>query len=153
MSNLDGEWLDIPNLSKGKRPRSIELNESLIEIYNELTAWYKNCGLSDCGGHLSKMFKKSIRAIGVIEDKHFHSLRHTFAVRRLVDNVPIYKIQKMMGHSSVSTTEIYANMELKRLKHDFPTLTYIVPKLGKVDTQLVDTWVDNFMFVDNKIPN
>ena len=117
-------------------------------------AWHKNCDLNDQGEHISKMFKKSLRQIGASEDKHFHSLRHTFAVRRIVENVPIYKIQKMMGHSSVTTTEVYTtNMELKRWKEDFPTLTPVIPKLGKVDTQLVDTRENNLMLVDNKIPN
>jgi len=46
-----------------------------------------------------------------------------------------------MGHSSNITAEIYTNMELKRLKQDFPTLMPIIPKYGKVDTDLVDTRV------------
>ena len=52
----------------------------------------------------------------------------------------------MMGHSSVTTTEIYAKMELKRLSYDFPTLASIVPKYGKVDTR-----VENIFFLDNKM--
>ena len=60
--------------------------------------------------------------------------------------MPIYKIQKMMGDSSVTTTEIYAKMELKRLSYDSPTLASIVPKYGKVDTR-----VENIFFLDNKM--
>ena len=153
ISSLDGNWLDIPNLSKGKRPRSIELNKSLIEIYNELMAWYEDCGLTDHGEHLSKKFKKSLRSIGASEDKHFHSLRHTFAVRRIVENVPIYKIQKMMGHSSVTTTEVYAKMELKRLKRDFPTLVSKYTKLAKRDTHLRDTDERNYLVLEDRMMN
>ena len=153
ISTLDGNWLDIPNLSKGKRPRSIELNKSLIEIYNELMAWYEDCGLTDHGEHLSKKFKKSLRSIGASEDKHFHSLRHTFAVRRIVENVPIYKIQKMMGHSSVTTTEVYAKMELKRLKRDFPTLVSKYTKLAKRDTLLRDTDERNYLVLEDRMMN
>ena len=155
MSKLDGFWLDIPNQSKGKRPRSIELSKSLINIYGELTEWYNTCGLVELskGVHLSKVFKKALRSIGASEDKHFHSLRHTFAVRRIVENVPIYKIKKMMGHSSVTTTEIYAEMELKRLSHDFPTLSPFVPKNGKVDTELVDTTTVISSFLEDRVLN
>ena len=155
MSNLDGFWLDIPNQSKGKKPRSIELSKSQLDIFMELMDWYNTCDLEDRsrGVHLSKVFKKALLSIGASDEKHFHSLRHTFAVRRIVENVPIYKIQKMMGHSSVTTTEIYARMELKRLAHDFPTLTSIVPEYGKVDTKIVDTRVENILFLDNKTPN
>lgn len=155
MSKLDGFWLDIPNQSKGKRPRSIELSKSLINIYGELMEWYNTCGLVELskGVHLSKVFKKALRSIGASEDKHFHSLRHTFAVRRIVENVPIYKIKKMMGHSSVTTTEIYAEMELKRLSHDFPTLSPFVPKNGKVDTELVDTTTVISSFLKDRVLN
>ena len=155
MSKLDGFWLDIPNQSKGKRPRSIELSKSLINIYGELMEWYNTCGLVELskGVHLSKVFKKALRSIGASEDKHFHSLRHTFAVRRIVENVPIYKIKKMMGHSSVTTTEIYAEMELKRLSHDFPTLSPFVPKNGKVDTELVDTTTVISSFLEDRVLN
>jgi integrase len=126
-----------------------------IYIYGELTEWYNTCGLVELskGVHLSKVFKKALRSIGASEDKHFHSLRHTFAVRRIVENVPIYKIKKMMGHSSVTTTEIYAEMELKRLSHDFPTLSPFVPKNGKVDTELVDTTTVISSFFEEKVLN
>ena len=155
MSTLDGNWLDIPNLSKGKKPRSIELSKSQLDILGELMDWYNSCGLleRDRGRHISKVFKKALRSIDAGEEKHFHSLRHTFAVRRIVENVPIYKIQKMMGHSSITTTEIYAKMELKRLSHDFPTLVPFVPKYGKVDTKMVDTREMNIVFTDDKMPN
>ena len=156
MSVLDGNWLDIPNLSKGKKPRSIELNKSLIEIYNELMVWYKSCGLTDQGEHISKMFKKCLRSIGASEDKRFHSLRHTFAVRRIVENVPIYKIQKMMGHSSVTTTEVYANMELKRLKRDFPSISALLQnplKFTMEDISLEDIREGKYLFIEDKTMN
>ena len=155
ISTLSGCWLDIPNLSKGKKPRSIELSQPHVDTYKALMNWYNTCGLSerDRGAYLSKVFKKALRAIDASDEKHFHSLRHTFAVRRIIENVPIYKIQKIMGHSSVTTTEIYAKMDLKRLKHDFPTLMPIIHKIGKVDTEMVDTRAENLMFIDSKIPN
>ena len=68
------------------------------------------------------MFKKALRSIGADESKHFHSLRHTFAVRRLIQGTSIYDLKLLMGHSSVTTTEVYSNMNLKRVAQDFPTL-------------------------------
>ena len=92
--------------------------------------------------HISKMFKKSLRSIGASEDKHFHSLRHTFAVRRLIQGTSIYDLKLLMGHSSVTTTEVYSNMNLKRVSQDFPTLVskYMKKtKIGKWDTEKWDT--------------
>ena len=158
ISSLDGNWLDIPNLSKGKKPRSIELDKSLVSIYMELMEWHSNCGLVEGskGRHISKMFKKTLRSIGADETKHFHSLRHTFAVRRIVDNVPIYKIQKMMGHSSVATTEVYLKLELKRLKQDFPTINtdYYKPvKSVFRDTEIRDTIKNQYAFIESEMTN
>ena len=47
-----------------------------------------------------------------------------------------------MGHKSVATTEVYSDMNLKRVKDDFPTIVsrYVnQAKIGKVDTKIVDT--------------
>ena len=62
--------------------------------------WYENgygSNLKDPAINISKTFKKALRDIGSNESKKFHSLRHTFAVRRIVEQVPVFKIQKMYG--------------------------------------------------------
>ena len=144
MSSLIGEWIDIPPESKTKSMRSIELSEPLQKVFLELKEWYDQgygSTLIDAGDHISKMFKKSLGKIGSKDTKHFHSLRHTFAVRMLLVNTSIYDVKLMMGHSSVTTTEQYSNMNLKRVAQDFPTLvtSYAkTPKIGLEDTFLED---------------
>ena len=54
---------------------------------------------------------------------HIHCLRHTFAVRRYLKTRDIYLVKQEMGHSSVTTTEIYAKFSLRRLEMDFLSLT------------------------------
>ena len=124
IAKLDGNWLDIPNTSKGKRPRSIELDDFLIQIFIELRDWADNCGLVEAskGRHLSKKFKKALRKCGIDDDKTFHGLRHTCAVRQIVSGEPYAMVQAHLGHRSISTTEEYSVFELKRLRRDFPTL-------------------------------
>jgi integrase len=145
MSSLIGDWIDIPPESKTKSVRSIELSEPLKKVFLELKEWYDHgygSTLIDAGGHISKMFKQSLREIGSKDTKHFHSLRHTFAVRMLLVNTSIYDVKLMMGHSSVTTTEQYSNMNLKRVAQDFPTLvtSYAkTPRIGLEDTFLEDT--------------
>jgi len=156
ISKLDGDWLDIPNLSKGKKPRSIKLSESLKTIYLELMDWYKNgygSTLVDPADNISKMFKKSLRSTNADESKRFHSLRHTFAVRRIVEQVPVFKIQKMMGHSSIVTTEGYLKLDLKRLERDFPSVTYKPVKSGFRDTEIRDTDKEYHAVVDGIMIN
>ena len=145
IAELSGRWLDIPCESKTHSMRSIELDDRSIMIYAELMDWVSSgygSRLKTPFGHISKKFKKALRDIGADEKKNFHSLRHTFAVRSLIKGVSIYELKLLMGHSSVTTTEWYGNMNLKRVSQDFPTLASKNQEevtLVKRDTVLRDT--------------
>ena len=145
MSTLDGNWIDIPNESKSGKGRNIELDDILKSIFIEFKEWLSvgyGSTLVDVGDHLSKKFKKCLREIGADESKHFHSLRHTYAVRSLIRGTSIFDLKLLMGHSSVTTTEVYSDMNLKRVKDDFPTIAENhrnTVKICKSDTIITDT--------------
>ncbi len=63
-------------------------------------------------GTLSHAFKKYVRRAHLDEGIHFHSLRHTCATWLSEMNVPIDKVQQILGHSDVSTTQIYSHPSL-----------------------------------------
>jgi site-specific recombinase XerD len=44
---------------------------------------------------------------GVKKRVHAHGFRHTFAVELSQEGVPVYDIQRLLGHTSLATTEIY----------------------------------------------
>ena len=56
---------------------------------------------------------------------------HTFTVRRYLQTRDIYQVKQEMGHSSVTTTEIYAKFNIRRLEMDFPSLVSIA-QLGEI---------------------
>ena len=153
MSVLEGVWVDIPNTSKSKVGRNIELDIPMQSIFNELKDWLENgygSKLKTPDDHLSKKFKKALRSIGADEGKHFHSLRHTFAVRRLIQGTSIYDLKLLMGHSSVTTTEVYSNMNLKRVSQDFPTIVsrYVnEAKIGETYTKKSYTLVSPMTYL------
>ena len=55
--------------------------------------------------------KRIFRKAGLEREKRcgFHDFRHTFASRLVQNNVPIYKVSKWLGHSSLAVTTIYAH--------------------------------------------
>jgi site-specific recombinase XerD len=59
---------------------------------------------------VSKKFKKYIREVGLVEQFTFHSLRHTFASHLVQKGVSLYIVSKLLGHSDMKTTEIYAHL-------------------------------------------
>jgi site-specific recombinase XerD len=46
----------------------------------------------------------------------FHCFRHTFAMRLLENGVDIYTITTLLGHKSVSSTQVYARLSLAQVR-------------------------------------
>jgi site-specific recombinase XerD len=62
-------------------------------------------------GLISHRFKAYVRLAKLDERLHFHSLRHTFATWLVRAKVPIYDVQKLLGHSSIVVTQVYSHLE------------------------------------------
>lgn len=58
------------------------------------------------------LWQRMRKAIGMQDDPDFvvHALRHTFASRLAQKGASIYSVSKLLGHSSVATTERYAHL-------------------------------------------
>jgi len=53
-------------------------------------------------------FKNYLRKAKIHKSNiHFHSLRHSFAIRCMERGIPLNQIQLMLGHESITTTSIY----------------------------------------------
>ncbi len=65
-------------------------------------------------------------AAGISKHVTFHSGRHTFAVSLITQGVDIYTISKLMGHSEVKTTQIYADI-IDSVRKD---AMYKIPDIG-----------------------
>ena len=61
-------------------------------------------------------------ACGVRQRLSFHMARHTFGTLSLSAGIPIESIAKMMGHASISSTQIYAQVTDKKISEDMDKL-------------------------------
>ena len=61
-------------------------------------------------------------ACGIRQRLSFHMARHTFGTLSLSAGIPIESIAKMMGHASISSTQIYAQVTDKKISEDMDEL-------------------------------
>jgi site-specific recombinase XerD len=71
----------------------------------------------------NKNLKEIIKASGIHKNITFHSARHTFATTVTLSNgVPIETVSKLLGHTKLSTTQIYAKVLHKKVGEDMQNL-------------------------------
>ncbi len=66
--------------------------------------------------YFSKRFKCACIKAGANKSVHFHSLRHSFASNLAQKGVSLYIIKELLGHASISTTEIYSHLNMNSLR-------------------------------------
>lgn len=59
---------------------------------------------------ISPSLKKWIKDAGINRNITFHCFRHTFATLQLTNGTDIYTVSKMLGHTDIKTTQIYAHI-------------------------------------------
>jgi len=66
--------------------------------------------------NLQKIISSAAKRAGLGENVHCHTLRHSFATHLLEEGVDIRKIQELLGHADLSTTQIYTHVSTEELK-------------------------------------
>jgi len=56
---------------------------------------------------------------GINKHVTFHCARHTFAIMALNHGIPIESVSRILGHSNITTTQIYARVTMEKLNDDF----------------------------------
>lgn len=139
-SSLSLEGLDTKRgfvrvMGKGSKERLVPLHEKACEILEEYLriarpilakkSKHSNSSsfvfLSARGNQLSTntiraVFKEKLHESGLDESLSPHAMRHSFATDLLSGGADLRSVQEMLGHASLSTTQIYTHLTSDHLK-------------------------------------
>jgi integrase/recombinase XerC len=125
---IDFDAHEVTVTGKGGKMRSVPVGQHAITA---LQAWLAVRGsvqklephalfLSERGTRMSTRvvqlrLKAHAQAIGLPVDVHPHVLRHSFASHVLQSSGDLRAVQEMLGHASISATQIYTSLDFQRL--------------------------------------
>ena len=71
---------------------------------------------------MAKRIHRVMEEVGIQKRISFHCARHTFAVMALNNGVPIESVSRILGHTNITTTQIYAKITIQKLDDDLTRL-------------------------------
>lgn len=93
-----------------------EARNSMLEDYRCDTL-FRNCsGQPMSRQGFWKIIKFYAKKADITSDITPHTLRHSFAAHLVENGADLKSVQEMLGHSDISTTQIYANLNHKRIR-------------------------------------
>lgn len=119
---------------KGRKERFVPVGEKALSVIKEYLATRKNLiksankkdgknflFVTEKGQKLypqavGRIVRKYIGAVSEIEKKSPHVLRHTFATHMLNHGADIRAVKELLGHESLSTTQVYTHISSTRMK-------------------------------------
>ncbi len=133
ISDIDMKQKTVRVRGKGNKIRIVPFGEKASEaISHYLTLRSQLCTqlsgskvfLNNRGETLSpavayKIINRSMRQVTEAEQKSPHVLRHSFATHLLDNGADITAVSEMLGHSSLSATQVYTHLSVERLKNAY----------------------------------
>lgn len=130
---------------KGDKERIVPFGHKCLVILEQYLTeirplWLKNQGssllfINPQGKPLTrqyvwKLIKDRCTKVGITKDVSPHTFRHTFATQLLANGADLRSVQELLGHSDISTTQIYTHVQAERLHQDYDKY---FPKPAKKD--------------------
>ena len=116
-------------VGKGNKQRLVPINATareriMIYLDDRRERYHGNedtLFLNNRGGKLTRIMiftiiREAVKRTGIQKQVSPHTFRHSFATHLLAGGANIRQIQEMLGHESISTTEIYTHLDAERLR-------------------------------------
>lgn len=120
----DTEWIK----AHRKKTKTV-INVVLLDIPKQLIAKYHDDPYRIdtlfpviSNQKINSYLKEIADVCGINKNLTFHLARHTFATMTLSKGVPIESVSKMLGHTNIKTTQIYARITDKKIENDMNEL-------------------------------
>ncbi len=121
-----------------RQKTSVATNVLLLDIPKSIIAKYSRKTYRDgklfpiLSNQKTNSYLKEIADLcGIKKNLTFHLARHTFATMSLSKGVPIESVSKMLGHTNIKTTQIYARITNKKIEHDMELLASKLDKFNQ----------------------
>lgn len=112
---------------KGRKERMVPVTQVALQALRDYLATRKNPQADEAlflnkngkpltGDGLAYIFKNTAIASHLARRVTPHSLRHSFATHLLGNGCDLRSLQEMLGHKSLSTTQVYTHVSLEQLK-------------------------------------
>ena len=112
-----GEVIYVPSMQKTKRPVIVPLGiqaRKWLPEKNEALQDDKVFADAPTLGCANRALKHMAKRANIDKTISFHCSRHTFATMTLTAGGDIYTTSKMLGHTNIHTTEIYADVVMEK---------------------------------------
>ncbi len=128
LNDIDYYNKQVKVLGKGNRERIVPIGSKAIEaIKNHLKMRRTSNNYlfsSKTGKKLNsavayRQIKQEITKVSGTKRKSPHTLRHTFATHLLDNGADLKAVSEMLGHRSLSTTQVYTHLSIERLKQAY----------------------------------
>ena len=112
----DNGWMvSVKAMRKTGKQVVIPLNQSAMNLLPDRTGCKPSQKVFDmtCLSACNKCLKKIAAAAGIEKKISYHTSRHTFAVLALAAGGDIYTVGKLLGHTSINSTQVYADVVME----------------------------------------
>ena len=122
--DLNGEQWIVSKRHKTKVPYQVKLLPipmEIIERYRHIRT--DNHVFGNCNyWSMCKQLKTVIKECGIEKPISWHCARHGFATMALTNGMPIESVSRILGHTNITTTQIYAKITTEKLNTDLTAL-------------------------------